>query len=715
MTQPMTQPVPQRPPSSSTGTREQAPRRRWLGWGLGSLGGSLLGGCAWPGRAGHLPPAAPLDLPSPRGPWLQPPPALVIDGLPPVPLSLAERVRDYTEFRGHGFLDWHPREGLLLTHRGAGQNLVQLHHLAAPGGALQRLTHGAEPVWSGSYEPAQGHGLVFERASGGDEATRLYHLDLASGQERLLTPLPERFDQGPWVHVAGQVPWLLARSVPLDRTAGSASGRAQVNTRLWRVDPRAGQAPQLLAELPGGGWQVSQVSADGRQGALLHYLSANQSEVWRLDLASGQRERLLPRSDMAGPAAFVPVGFSPAGDTLYLLSDHEGEFRRLWRLHLADGRLQALGGAVAWDVSDADLSADGRWLAATFNEAGRRRLRLFDAQSGQALPLGATLEGSISALRFHPQRPWLAVNLVAPATPLQVQVLDLSDGPARARWQRWTEPVAPAGLDPRRFSRQEVVDWPSFDGRRISGLLNRPDPARHPGRRPVLVLIHGGPEGQATEGFLGRYHYLIEELGIALLQPNVRGSSGFGKTFLKLDNGRLREDAVRDISALLDWLPGQAGLDAAQVVVSGGSYGGYMSLAVAIHEGARIAGAIDSVGISHFVTFLERTESYRRDLRRVEYGDERDPAMREFLDRISPLTQAHRLRRPLMVIQGRNDPRVPWTEAEQIVQRARAQGVPVGYLLAENEGHGFARKENADYEFLAKVLFIQQALAQSQR
>ena len=206
------------------------------------------------------------------------------------------------------------------------------------------------------------------------------------------------------------------------------------------------------------------------------------------------------------------------------------------------------------------------------------------------------------------------------------------------------------------------------------------------------------------------FRSLIQELGLVVIQPNVRGSSGYGKTFLTLDNGKLREDSVKDIGSLLDWIASQNDLDASKVVVTGGSYGGYMSLAVATHYADRIAGSIDVVGISHFVTFLQNTETYRRDLRRVEYGDERDPSMREHLERISPLTNAHRIRKPLMVVHGKNDPRVPYTEAEQIVSRVRANGVPVWYLRADNEGHGFARKENADYQFYATVLFLQQVL-----
>jgi dipeptidyl aminopeptidase/acylaminoacyl peptidase len=293
-------------------------------------------------------------------------------------------------------------------------------------------------------------------------------------------------------------------------------------------------------------------------------------------------------------------------------------------------------------------------------------------------------------------------------SPGTLWTLDLASG----RFEAWTTPGAAPGVDLSRFPEQQIVRWPSFDGRTISGVMTRP-PARFTGRRPVIIDIHGGPEAQARQGFMGRDSYFVQELGIAIVEPNVRGSAGFGKTFLTLDNGRLREDAVKDIGALLDWIATQPDLDPSRVVVSGGSYGGYMSLAVSVHHGDRIAGAVDDVGISHFVTFLENTESYRRDLRRVEYGDERDPAMREFLHRISPLTNADRIRKPLFVVQGRNDPRVPYTEAEQIVAKARANGSTVWYLRAENEGHGFARRENADFRFYAVVRFVETVLGLS--
>jgi dipeptidyl aminopeptidase/acylaminoacyl peptidase len=226
----------------------------------------------------------------------------------------------------------------------------------------------------------------------------------------------------------------------------------------------------------------------------------------------------------------------------------------------------------------------------------------------------------------------------------------------------------------------------------------------------VLVDIHGGPESQATVGFLGRYNYFLEELGVAVIRPNVRGSAGFGKTFLTLDDGIKREDSVKDIGALFDWIAAQPDLDANRILIEGGSYGGYMVLAVATKFPDRIAGTIDVVGIANFVSFLENTESYRRDLRRVEYGDERDPAMRAFLTRISPVNNATRIKAPLFVVHGRNDPRVPYTEAEQIVSAARKNGVAVWYLLADNEGHGYARKANVDYLFYAMIEFIRARL-----
>jgi dipeptidyl aminopeptidase/acylaminoacyl peptidase len=371
---------------------------------------------------------------------------------------------------------------------------------------------------------------------------------------------------------------------------------------------------------------------------------------------------------------------------------------------LADASVTRVTRRIAWDIAGVSLDAAGRLLAVRANVDGRDELRFFDADTFDELPTPSVPAGSIVAAEFHPKLATLAVGLTDSRSPSVVGVLE----PATGALRRWAEP-APAAASTAASGEQKIVRWKSFDGREISGLLAQP-PARFTGKRPVLIDIHGGPEGQARFGFLGRANYFVEELGVAVIRPNVRGSSGFGKTFLSLDDGMKREDSVKDIGALLDWIATQPDLDASRVLVAGGSYGGYMSLAVATHYSDRIAGAVDVVGISNFVSFLQNTESYRRDLRRAEYGDEREPAMREFMLRTAPLTNAARITKPLFVVQGRNDPRVPYTEAEQIVARVRSNGTLVWYLRAENEGHGFAHKENADYQFYATVMFMRETL-----
>ena len=707
---------------------------------------------------------------------LAPPAALLLQGVPPVPGSLVAAVERYTEFAGHSLVDWHPsRREMLVSHRPAGGNTNQLYRVSGPGATPEALTDGSEPVSQAWYVPGPGNSIVLARGTGGNEAYQLYRLDVTEpcqpGSCRPDTPPPgttqtllsdpdQRHEFNVWLHRSSLA---IVASVPLDRTARGGT-RATVNTTLWLLDPARPGQRRVLAELPGGGWQASAVSPDDRQAALLRYISATETEVWLLDLASGQRRRVLPAAglvagvagvtgvagvadvaDVAGvaavaavaavagvmtdtapgaTAAYLPGQFTADGQRLLVLSDQAGEFRELAVLHLASGTLQRVTSHIPWDVEAAEPSADGSLLALQINADGKDTLYLFDGRTlrAQALPAGAVLPpGSVGRLLFRPQGNTVATaSATAPATasahelafsvsnaqgPSQIYTLDMASGQV----QPWTTARLHPALDTRALTEQQTVRWTSFDGRSISGLLTRP-PARFAGRRPVLINIHGGPEAQARSGFIGRSHHLVQALGIAMLQPNVRGSSGYGKTFVALDNGRLREDSVKDIGALLDWIGTQPDLDPQRVVVTGGSYGGYMSLAVAATYPQRIAGSIDVVGISNFVSFLENTESYRRDLRRVEYGDERDPAMRAFLQQISPLTHAARITRPLLVVQGKNDPRVPYTEAEQIVAHVRANGTPVWYIRAEDEGHGFARKANADYQYYATVLFLRQVL-----
>ena len=632
---------------------------------------------------------------------------LHVEGIPAIPASLAEAVNRYNDFRGHGFVAWHPKQReMLVAHRKQGANTTQIFRLSRPMGELEQLTDDSDPISGASYEPLQGRYIVFERASGGNEVAQLYRLDGKGKAPVLLTNVDERNNMSGWLRKSSR---LLYTSVPIDRTASGGS-RAEIKTQLWLMDPEKPAGRRRVAEFAGGGWSLGAVSRDDRQLVITERRSINESRLWLMDLASGEKRQILPapdgKADAAEQASYRVAGFSVDGKALFVVTDQFGEFNELARLNLASGQLDRVTAHIPWDVVGGNLSEDGQRIVIVVNADGKRELHFLDAKTLKELKKAPALpEGSITTARFDKRRGELALSVNGAQGPSQLYSLD-----AQGHLQAWTRAFVPAGVDTSRFSEQQVVRWKSFDGRTISGLLSKPPAERFPGKRPVLISIHGGPEGQASIGFLGRNQYYMQELGVALIQPNVRGSTGYGKTFLSLDNGFKREDSVKDIGALFEWIATQPDLDASRVMVTGGSYGGYMTLAVATNYPDRITSALDVVGISNFLSFLKNTESYRRDLRRVEYGDERDPAMHDFLDKISPLTNAARIKKPLFVVQGRNDPRVPYTEAEQIVAKVRENGTPVWYLRAANEGHGFARKENADYQFYSTILFMQETL-----
>jgi dipeptidyl aminopeptidase/acylaminoacyl peptidase len=630
--------------------------------------------------------------------FVAPSPHLEADGIPPIPASLAERVAPYTEFKPTIAVSWHPRERELVVARRGG-NVTQLHRVAKPGDEPRRITDFDEPVRSGRYLAKAPGTLIFFRDTGGDERRQLYRVDSPGAPPVLLTDASRKHDAQAITHARDRI---LIGSTDVDRNGKHSNPTLD----LTLIDPLDPASARKIATLPGTGWGNVTFAFDDRRLALIEFKSVNESYVWLMDAGTGERRRVLPAAGEtpAKPIATDEINFARDGNGLFLATDRDGEFRKLAYFDLTTARLEYFGEGGDWDVESIALSPDGRTLAVVTNEGGVGALRLYDARSRRRLPRPALPAGGVSRPIWHDNSRDLAVSVDSATSPGDAYSIDVRDN----RVTRWTESRVP-GLDASRFRSAERIEWTSFDGRTIGGFITRPAPT-FTGRRPVIVAIHGGPEAQARPGFLGRWNYLIDALGVALIEPNVRGSTGYGKTFATLDNGTRREDSVRDIGALLDWIRAQRDLDADRVVVQGGSYGGYMALGVATLFAQRIAGAIDIVGIANFVSFLENTESYRRDLRRAEYGDERDPAMRAFLARISPVNNAHRIRAPLLVAQGKNDPRVPYTEAEQIVAAARGNGVPVGYLLADNEGHGFAKKENADFLFYAMIAFIEARL-----
>lgn len=373
-------------------------------------------------------------------------------------------------------------------------------------------------------------------------------------------------------------------------------------------------------------------------------------------------------------------------------------------MDLATKQYKHLSEDIKWDVEELRLAPDGKSLAFAANEDGVSRLHILDTKAGKEKEAPTLPAGIISDLQWHSNSVDLAFNFRSPRTPNDVYSVDMNTG----KIDHWYKGVT-GGVDLDKLPEPQQIKWKSFDGRMISGFLYRP-PATFTGKRPVIVNIHGGPEEQYRPEFGYHNNYFLNELGIVLIFPNVRGSSGYGKSFHKLDNDMLRVNAWKDIGALFDWIKNQGDLDADRVMVEGASYGGYMALSVATNYSERIRGAISDSGPSNLVTFNENTAGWRRDLQRVEFGDERDPKVREFLERTAPVRNADKIKKPLFIVQGRNDPRVPATEGQQMVAAAKKNSTPVWYLLAKNEGHDWSKKANRDFRLYAIALFVQEYL-----
>jgi len=619
----------------------------------------------------------------------QTPSNLVVEGVPVFPETLVEKVRPYLEARTAAFEDWNPArpEMVILTRFG---NTPQLHVVKMPGGARKQLTFFPDRVIGARFRPSDPNTIVFSKDVGGAEFFQLYRFDVPTGEVTLLTDGKSR-NTSP--HFSRDGRWL----------AYASTRRSGKDTDLYVIDPVQPQSNRMVLQVEGGGWSPSDFSSDGKQLLVHNTISAAQSELYLLDLTSGAKRMLTPKG---AQVAYENVRFSRDGSDIYFLSDEGSEFSRLTRLHLADSGKTVLT-HEKWDVDEFDISHDGKRIAYITNENGIGVLHVMDAATGAAINTPQLPIGIIAGVRWHPNNRLVGFTISSSKSPADAYSLDVDSG----RIDRWTESET-GGLDPSRNIDSQLVTMKSFDGTTISAFVYRPDPARFPGKRPALMVIHGGPEGQSRPGFLGRNNYWVNELGIALVFPNVRGSAGYGKTFLSMDNGYKREDTIKDIGTVINWIKNEPALDGNRIGVSGGSYGGYMTLATMTHYNDQMRAAIDVVGIASFITFFQNTSAYRADLRRVEYGDERDPQMHAFLERISPLSSASKITKPLMVVAGYNDPRVPYTEGQQIVKAVRANNAPVWWLMAKDEGHGFAKKANQDYQFLATTEFLQQYLLQ---
>jgi dipeptidyl aminopeptidase/acylaminoacyl peptidase len=471
---------------------------------------------------------------------------------------------------------------------------------------------------------------------------------------------------------------------------------------IYVIDPRDPDSERLVAEV-GGSWSVSDWSPAGDRLLVRHYLSTAESRPYVMDVESGALRPVVP---LEPPAAFSELLWGADENTVFVVTDRDDEFARLMKVDLAAQTMTPLGAPFGWDVVDVRSSRDRSLLVVVVNEDGYDRHYLVDPSSGERELLELP-DGFVSGLVLHPDLAQVGFTLTVRGSFASAWTRDLEAKQSTA-WTRAPE----AKEDP--LPRERVVRYPSFDEvdgakRPIPAFVYDP-PTDAPRPAPVLIRIHGGPAGQSRASSNTLFDSARRRLGLAVIAPNVRGSTGYGKTYQTLDDGRLREDSVRDIGALLDFIAAEPEYDADRVIVYGGSYGGYMVLASMVHYADRIRCGVDTVGISNWVTFLENTREYRRDLRRAEYGDERDPAMRAFLESISPANRADEITGMLLVIQGENDPRVPVTESRQMVDRLRELGREVWYAEFADEGHGVRLPLNAAYTATLAFTFAQNCL-----
>jgi dipeptidyl aminopeptidase/acylaminoacyl peptidase len=616
--------------------------------------------------------------------------ALVTENVPETPAPVRERLRQYVNTRGASFQDF-AANGVLIITRFA--DAAQVHHITQPLGMRRQLTFYPDTVGGAAARPGA-DSFMFVKDQGGDEFFQRYLYDMKAGRVTQFSEAGFRNSGGVWSRDGALQAW------------ARASKESQ-NYDILIADP-SNPASRRVALRGEGAISPLDWSPDKSQILVTQGVSVTKSKLFVLTVASGALRELTPELNVA----YNGGEFTADGKSIITISDEGSDFARLVMMDVATGARTPLSPAsLNWDVEGFDLSRDGNRIAYTVNVGGASELHIMDLRLRSAtreLPAPRLPPGVIGSYGWDDAGQRIGLTLNSATSPSDVYVYDLRS----RQLVRWTESEV-GGLDPASFVAPRLVRFPTFDSasggpKEITAWVYEP---RTPGPHPVIINIHGGPESQARPTFSSTIQYWVNELGVAVVVPNVRGSTGYGKAFVELDNGMKREDSVKDIGALLDWMGTQRqSFDMTKVVAYGGSYGGYMVYAVMQHYPQRFAGAVDIVGISNFVTFLENTSGYRRDLRRVEYGDERDPAMRAHLLRISPMTNASKIVRPMFIVQGFNDPRVPYTEAEQMLAALRRNNVEAWFMMAKDEGHGFAKKGNQEAQREAETLFFQNIL-----
>jgi dipeptidyl aminopeptidase/acylaminoacyl peptidase len=616
---------------------------------------------------------------------------LVMQDVPEIPESIVSDLNRYQNVRSAPFRDFSfDGEALYISTRFG--DVSQLHKVEKPGGARQQLTFFKEPIGSVSRQP-DGDKLAFTMDAGGSEYAQIFLFDPTTGESEMLTDGQSRNGVIKWSHSGGKL-------------AYQSTQRNGRSNDLWILDSQdKSKNRMIMGSEDGAWWGVTDWDSNDLSLLAQEYISASDSRVYVIDMDSGKKTLLEGNSE--SPSVNYALNFSFKDKGYFLTTNQDSEYEQLAYRDLNSGKLTIITKDIEWNVDSFALSKDRKRAAFTVNQDGMDILYLMDAKSFKYKVVETIPVGLVSGLTFSIDSKRLGMTLNTPQTPSDSFVLELKrSATAYGALSRWTFSEV-GGLNTENFSVPELVRYKTFDDRHVPAFIYKP---KSKGPHPVIISIHGGPESQFRPAFRSTYQLWIDKLGAAVIAPNVRGSAGYGKEYIGLDNGFKREDSVKDIGALLDWIATQPDLDQNRVAVIGGSYGGYMVLASAVHYSERLKAAVDIVGISNFVTFLQNTKDYRRDLRRAEYGDERIPAMHDHLQAISPSNNVDKINVPMFVVQGENDPRVPVTEAEQIVEAMRSSGKPVWYMNALNEGHGYRKKENRDLYQQAVVLFFQQNL-----
>ena len=618
--------------------------------------------------------------------FIKPPADLEMSGVPPIPKSLADKVRRYMYIYGLPLARWAPDKREIWV-----KSVSQFSHvssISSPGEKPKSIKHILGLGIYDIYIQPQGHYLIYNQDKDETEKYQMHLFDLRSGKSTLLSDNNARDTEFVWSNNGEQVAY-----------SSTAGGNG---VSLYLITPLKPESKRLLVKSDDNYLRAYDWSPDDKLLAYCEFKSMDASKLWVINVETGVKALLSGQS--SSEDYFSYPRFSKDGKGVYVMTKYQSEVNRIAHINLNTRRYEFLKTDSKWDVEIFQPSPDGKHMAFSVNEDGVSRLYLYDIMTKKKKAISGLPLGIISGLIWNNTSTDCAFNLKSPKTPNDIYSVSVATGAV----ERWVQSYS-NGMDMDQLPTPELIRWKSFDGRNISGFMYRPS-RQYTGKRPVIIDLHGGPSEQVRPGYINADNYIVNDLGVVKIYPNYRGSRGYGKTFVNLDNGLRREDAIKDITALLDWIRLRPDLDPDKVVVHGASYGGFMALSIATRYNDRIRASIVEYGISEWVSAISSIGINFRHLWRAEYGDEREPAIRDYLMRISPLYNIKQNNKPILLIHGRKDSRVPVQQAEAVLSAMKQTQVPIWHLFGKNEGHGFRNFTNWEISMLAMILFIQEYL-----